>query len=214
MYGKLVNGEIEYAPKEYTDSNGEIISNFNRSISAMKKYGYKPIKDHKPRYDVDTQYCEFIGYIESKDYIKCEYRVEDIELTILEMEHAKMKTTLRAVAEEIVDDKIALQLQDYYDVWCINREVPVGKYLRYGDTLYKVLTAHTTQESWTPDNAPSLFAKVLTDPVGDVVYEWEQPDSTNPYMKGDKVLFNGTTYISTIDNNVWSPDVYGWEITK
>jgi len=26
------------------------------------------------------------------------------------------------------------------------------------------------------------------------------------------VLFNGEVYISKIDNNVWSPDTYGWEL--
>jgi hypothetical protein len=33
-------------------------------------------------------------------------------------------------------------------------------------------------------------------------------------MKGDKVMFNGAVYESTIDNNVWAPDVYpgGWQI--
>jgi len=29
-------------------------------------------------------------------------------------------------------------------------------------------------------------------------------------MKGDKVTFEGATYESTIDNNVWAPNVYGW----
>ena len=33
-------------------------------------------------------------------------------------------------------------------------------------------------------------------------------------MTGDKVIFNGTTYESVIDNNVWSPADYpaGWEV--
>ena len=38
-----------------------------------------------------------------------------------------------------------------------------------------------------------------------------QPDSTNPYAKGDKVTHNGKTWQSTTDNNVWEPGVYGWE---
>lgn len=40
--------------------------------------------------------------------------------------------------------------------------------------------------------------------------EWEQPDSTNPYMAGDKVAHNGKTWGFAIDNNVWEPGVYGW----
>lgn len=68
----------------------------------------------------------------------------------------------------------------------------------------------TSQEAWTPPDAPSLFAKVLI-PDTDTIPEWEQPDSTNPYAKGDKVTHNGKTWISTADGNVWEPGVYGWE---
>ena len=79
----------------------------------------------------------------------------------------------------------------------------------YNGTLYKVLTAHTSQDDWTPDAAPSLFAKVL---ISDetIIPEWEQPDSTNPYSAGDKVTHNRKTWVSDIDNNVWEPGVYGW----
>ena len=49
-------------------------------------------------------------------------------------------------------------------------------------------------------------------PDPDVIPEWEQPDSTNAYKKGDKVRFEGKVYESLIDNNVWSPSAYpaGW----
>lgn len=84
--------------------------------------------------------------------------------------------------------------------------------MRYNGVLYSVLQAHTSQDTWQPDVAVSLFAKVLV-PDPDTVPEWEQPGSTNPYMKGDRVLFEGTVYESLIDNNVWSPTAYpaGWK---
>ena len=47
-------------------------------------------------------------------------------------------------------------------------------------------------------------------PDPETITEWEQPDSTNPYMQGDKVTHNGKTWISDIDGNVWEPGVYGW----
>ena len=55
---------------------------------------------------------------------------------------------------------------------------------------------------------------MITDPS--VIPEWEQPDSTNPYMKGDKVRYKGVVYVSVIDNNVWSPEDYptGWQIVN
>ena len=85
--------------------------------------------------------------------------------------------------------------------------------MRYDEILYKYLQNHTAQASWTPTDAPSLWAKVLI-PTPAEIPEWEQPESTNPYMKGDKVKHNGKTWESTIDNNVWEPGVYGWgEVT-
>ena len=116
-------------------------------------------------------------------------------------------------ARQITDDTEALKVKMLYKQWDkqIDKPLEVGEYIQYQDVLYKVLQAHTVQEAWTPTNAPTLFAKVLIDPTGETILDWEQPDSTNPYMKGDKVIHNGKTYVCTIDNNVWEPGVYGWE---
>ena len=84
--------------------------------------------------------------------------------------------------------------------------------MRYGGALYRCLQAHAAQSGWTPTAAPSLWAKVLVSDTG-APLPWEQPESTNPYMKGDKVTHAGRTWVSTIDNNVWEPGVYGWEET-
>ena len=83
-----------------------------------------------------------------------------------------------------------------------------GQRVQYDGVLYTVLQAHTSQAGWTPTDAPSLFAKVLI-PDPSVVPEWVQPDSTNPYMKGDKVKDNGKVWVSLVDNNVWEPGAVG-----
>ena len=83
-----------------------------------------------------------------------------------------------------------------------------GQRVQDDGILYTVLQAHTSQPDWKPTAAPSLFAKVLI-PDPSVVPEWEQPDSTNPYMKGDKVKHNGKTWVSLVDNNVWEPGAVG-----
>lgn len=46
--------------------------------------------------------------------------------------------------------------------------------------------------------------------------KWKQPlGAHDAYKKGSKVLFNGKVYESTIDANVWAPNVTGWkEITN
>ena len=84
-----------------------------------------------------------------------------------------------------------------------------GQRVQDDGVLYTVLQAHTSQPDWKPTAAPSLFAKVLI-PDPTVIPEWEQPESTNPYAKGDKVAHNGKTWVSDIDGNVWEPGVYGW----
>lgn len=108
-----------------------------------------------------------------------------------------------------VDDNTALRMVEFYPEWTTDTDYAAGFKVQYGGTLYKCLTAHTSQADWTPDAAPSLWAKVLI-PDPDVIPEWEQPDSTNPYMQGDKVTHNGKTWVSTVDNNVWTPGVFGW----
>ena len=117
-------------------------------------------------------------------------------------------------ANQVVDDAVALSIQEFYDIWNVGVTYEVGRYLQYKGVLYKVLQPHTSQETWTPDVASSVYAKVLIDPTGETIPEWEQPDSTNAYMTGDKVRFEGVVYESVIDNNIWSPTAYpaGWKI--
>lgn len=119
----------------------------------------------------------------------------------------------KIVANQVTDDAIALTIQEFYDIWEEGATYPVGRYITHNDILYKVLTEHTSQATWTPDVSPSLFAKVLIDPSGETIPEWVQPDSTNAYMIGDKVKFEGNVYESVIDNNIWSPTAYpaGWK---
>ena len=112
-----------------------------------------------------------------------------------------------------VSDAAALKMTDYFPAWDGDGHTyKVGDRVTYNDTLYKVLQDHTSQSTWTPENAQSLFAKVLTSTTGEPL-PWEQPDSTNPYMIGDRVTYNGKVYESTVDNNVWAPDAYpqGWK---
>lgn len=123
---------------------------------------------------------------------------------------------LRAVIEgnaQTMTDNDALEAVELFPVWGEGEAYYVGERVQHGGVLYEVLQAHTSQDGWEPDKAPSLFAKVLI-PDPDVIPEWEQPDSTNPYMKGDKVTHNGKTWVSVVDNNVWRPGVYGWEIVE
>ena len=122
------------------------------------------------------------------------------------IEFIKSLVNLRTVAT----DPQAIDAKAVYPSWKEGVEYVVNDRILYNSVLYKVITAHTSQSDWTPDVSPSLFAEILI-PDETIIYEWKQPDSTNPYMIGDKVVHNGKTWVSIVDNNVWEPNTYGWE---
>ena len=81
----------------------------------------------------------------------------------------------------------------------------------YGGNLYRCIQPHTSQPGWTPEAAPSLWAR-----IGDPAEEWPewlQPTGGHDaYNTGDKVTYGGKHYTSLINSNIWSPEAYpaGW----
>lgn len=115
----------------------------------------------------------------------------------------------RAAAAE-VSDTTAVTVPELFAAWDAGgASYAVGDRVRYGELLYRCLTAHTSQESWTPDAAPSLWVRI-DDPAVEWP-EWRQPSgSTDAYPKGSKVSHKGKHWVSDLDNNVWEPGVSGW----
>lgn len=109
-----------------------------------------------------------------------------------------------------VSDEQAAQMSSLFDAWGGGGVAyKVGDRVRYDDLLYKCLTDHTSQESWAPDAAPSLWVRI-DDPVIEWP-EWRQPAGAHDaYAKGAKVSHNGKHWISDVDANAWEPGVYGW----
>ena len=112
-------------------------------------------------------------------------------------------------AGAFLTDEQAAEVPMLYRMWEAGTVYAIGDRRTYGGVLYTCLQPHTALENWNPADSPSLWAKVLTSDSGESL-PWEQPESTNPYMKGDKVLHNGKKWVSDVDNNVWEPGVYGW----
>lgn len=98
--------------------------------------------------------------------------------------------------------------EDVWEDWAIGETYYIGDIRMYEETLYKCRQLHTAQEGWEPPNVPALW-EVYEEEGGIPV--WSQPDSTNPYMTGDHVMHNDVEWVSTVDNNVWEPGVYGWD---
>ena len=126
----------------------------------------------------------------------------------------KLRAAINGAGAMLTDEQ-ALTVSIIFPAWCGDGiSYAAGDRVMHDGVLYKCLQAHTSQATWTPTDSPSLWAKVLIPTPGEIP-DWEQPSSTNPYAKGDKVKHKGKIWVSDIDNNVWEPSVYGWsEITE
>lgn len=108
-----------------------------------------------------------------------------------------------------LSDEDALQAIELYPAWKTGTAYAVDERIRYNSTLYRCVQSHTSQDDWTPDITPALWTVVSLDEFP----EWVQPTGAqDAYQRGDKVSHNGKHWISTADNNVWEPGIYGWEL--
>ena len=109
--------------------------------------------------------------------------------------------------EKLIDNKAA------FPHWNGNGiQYKVGDILQDDDKLYRVVQAHRSQSDWKPSLVPALFTEISLDEYP----EWRQPTGAqDAYKIGNKVHYptaDDPVYISTVDNNVWEPGVYGWDL--
>ena len=128
----------------------------------------------------------------------------------------QMRKALQLYVAALSEDD-ALMVATVYPEWAANEKYKNKEWVKYGENdlgdpvLYQVLQDHTSQAQYTPDTATSLYKKVGE--TADGTPKWVQPcGATDAYNKGDIVDYNGVKYISTVNANVWAPDVYGWEV--
>lgn len=134
-------------------------------------------------------------------------QIDDISTNLTEVSE-KLNTAI-----SVITDEQALTIPQVFPTWVDGAYYTVGYRVAYDDILYKCLMDHTSQSDWAPNVAHSLWTTLHPSEIDpELVEEWVQPDSTNPYMTGAKVTHNGSTWISTVDNNVWEPGVYGWNV--
>ena len=124
---------------------------------------------------------------------------------------------LRALIERAIKnltDEEALTGIELFPHWNVDISYQVGDRFSYQDKLYKVVQAHTSQDDWKPDSTPALYVEVA---LPGSIPVWAQPAGAHDaYQKNDKVYYpteNDSIYISIVDNNVWAPNVYGWELS-
>lgn len=129
---------------------------------------------------------------------------------MIERRARQLRKVIESLSENL-DDTAALTSVELFPAWSADTAYAIGDRVRYDGVLYKCLINHTSQSDWIPEDSISLWARVLI-PDPEIIPDWVQPESTNPYMTGDKVRHNGSIWVSTIDFNVYEPGVYGWDV--
>lgn len=120
----------------------------------------------------------------------------------------KLRELIERAAASLSDSD-ALNGIELFPHWATDTAYGIGDRVSYDGTLYKCLTAHTSQATWKPDVSPSLWVRI-DDPSIEWP-EWVQPvGSTDAYARSAKVSHNNKHWISDVDGNVWEPGVAMW----
>ena len=86
-----------------------------------------------------------------------------------------------------VDNNTALRMKAYYPEWKEGVSYSIGYKVQYNDSLWEVVQPHTSQVTWEPSNAVSLWKQINESSTGELT----DPISYN----GNMVLENGKYYI-------------------
>lgn len=145
-------------------------------------------------------------------YVHTEDKLALDNLGVEAKEAIEVRDAIDTFLETIPDEEVE-SVKVLFPLWKVGVQYEINARVRFKENVYKILQAHTSQEDWMPDVAVSLYAPLLIDEETNEILEWVQPESTNPYMTGDKVIFEEKIYESLIDNNTWSPADYpaGWQ---
>ena len=135
-----------------------------------------------------------------------------LDMVVAGIETGSDRLKQRVPASELSDAQMA-ELLALFDAWediAEGATIEEGTLLTYqSDALYRCISEHDKQATWTPASAHSLFA---FETIPGVVDEWTQPGSTNPYLMHAVVTRNGTVYLSLHEDNVWDPEAVGEDI--
>lgn len=136
-------------------------------------------------------------------------RLEKLEAELVSAQSAAAITFVTLCETGTIDTVTASEHTELFSPWAYPVDYKTGNIRAHGGKLYRCLQNHTSQETWTPDAAPSLWVGI-SDPAEEWP-AWSQPvGSTDAYAKGAQVSHNGKHWTSDVDANVWEPGVYGW----
>ena len=117
-------------------------------------------------------------------------------LSLAEVQEMMVRAQINTLA---VDDATALRMVAYYPDWTAGTAYAVGDRLVYNGDLYKVLQAHTAQETWLPGiGTESLYTRI--DERHDGTKYGPIPYSGNMALEAGKYYSqSGKTYLCNRD---------------
>lgn len=182
MYAKLQNNTLQIAPKQVQWEGQTVI---NPSEDILLALGYLPVQYTDPP-AVDDGYYAVPRWTQTETAIVQEWTVakDTRPLTAEEVTALLIRQQINTLS---VDDNTALRMREFYPEWAAGQDYPEGFKVQRGGALYKALQAHTSQDGWEPENAPSLWTEICESHSGTL-------DDPIPYS-GNMALESGKYYI-------------------
>lgn len=158
-YAKLINGRpqnLPIFPNGLAIMDGKI--HRNPTEEEILAAGYLPIEEQPEPESKD-------GFIKSSKWMQTDSAIVKKWMVKRDMRPLSQTAINKMlIAEQInslaVDDNTALRMRSYYPEWAADTAYSVGYKVQYGNQLYSVLQAHTSQADWTPDTAVTLFTVI------------------------------------------------------
>lgn len=138
---------------------------------------------------------------------------------IVAKQNEDLKGLIGIIYAGSLTDEQRASINSIYPTWAEGTAYKKDDIVNYDNNLYKIVQDHTSQADWKPSATPAIYTPYLNVTVEtdegevEIINDYKQPTGGHDaYQKGDKIMFNGKTYVSTIDNNVYSPTDYpqGW----
>lgn len=98
-----------------------------------------------------------------------------------------------------VDDQTALRMLEFYPEWAAGTSYAAGDRLVYNGYLYKVLQAHTSQETWLPGTGTESLYTRIDEAHDGTKYDPIPYDGNMALESGKYYTQSGMTYLCSRD---------------
>jgi hypothetical protein len=205
MYGKLNNGQLTILPKNYITEGGMTICNFDlMSESAWREHGFKPVIWGNPPDNINSWRPV---YQEKKNKIT----VEKWELIPPDVDDLAALAFVQSAQSGKLDNAAILENAALFPIWDENFRGKQRTIVQHEGDIYRLIHDVTNpQENKEPSKNSTVWEHIGN--PNDEFLQWFQPIGINDaYFVGSKVFYDDKNYESIVENNIWRPDVYGWE---